>query len=123
MPNKLPSVDYLHKALLYDPDTGLLTWRKRPLEHFENHPQGALKAWFNWNHRHAGKPAFRCLPQSGTVYHGTLDGFRFPAARIAYTLAHGRLRDTDVVYHRNRNGLDNSSSNLALRVRTKRITG
>lgn len=50
---KLPDPELLRKLLSYDPETGILTWRERPLEMFKN------KASFaRWNSRYAGKEAF-----------------------------------------------------------------
>jgi len=35
-PSKLPSVEYLKECFIYDSESGLLTWKKRPLHHFKN---------------------------------------------------------------------------------------
>lgn len=36
VPQALPSVEYLHECFSYAPETGVLTWRERPREHFTN---------------------------------------------------------------------------------------
>jgi hypothetical protein len=48
----LPDAEYLRQCLDYDPDTGVLTWRERPREHFPDE-----RAWKIWNTKNAGKPA------------------------------------------------------------------
>lgn len=35
-PIPLPSQEYITECFHYDPDTGLLTWKERPLHHFKN---------------------------------------------------------------------------------------
>lgn len=32
--NQLPSVDYLHQCFTYNPESGVLTWKVRPRDHF-----------------------------------------------------------------------------------------
>ena len=46
--NEVP-VSYLHEALAYDLDTGILTWRARPRSHFKTG-----RYWKDWNLRYAG---------------------------------------------------------------------
>lgn len=48
----LPPTEFLKECLSYDPDTGRLSWRQRPLHHFVSH-----KGWITWNARFAGKEA------------------------------------------------------------------
>lgn len=48
----LPDAEYLRQCFDYDPDTGVLTWRERPPEHFPD-----LRAWKIWNTRFVGKRA------------------------------------------------------------------
>lgn len=45
----LPSVEYLRECFNYDPLTGALTWKARPLHHFKTAP-----AYRTWNTRWAG---------------------------------------------------------------------
>jgi HNH endonuclease/AP2 domain len=49
-PKPLPPVAYLRECLAYEPETGALTWKARPLTHFKT-----KWAWRNWNARFAGK--------------------------------------------------------------------
>ncbi len=48
--NSLPSPEYLRQCFDYDPDTGLLRWRTRPLDHFADR-----NICYCWNARFAGK--------------------------------------------------------------------
>ena len=48
----LPPREYLLACFDYDPDTGALTWKRRPREHFPSEGQ-----WTSWNTRFASKQA------------------------------------------------------------------
>mgnify|MGYP003680987602 CR=1 FL=1 len=48
MPKKLPSIEYLHKALYYDPHKGEFFWRERTPDMFLH--KGALSADRKCNH-------------------------------------------------------------------------
>lgn len=99
----LPDIDYLHECFEYDPDSGSLTWRRRPERHFSN-PRAAKRT----NARFAGKPA-------GSV---TKLGYRsiklyfvkYLAHRIIWKMVTGcELPEID---HKNRVGLDLKWDNL-----------
>jgi hypothetical protein len=47
-PIPLPPAKYLRVCFIYDPETGILYWRKRPRKHFT----GAV-AWAKWNGQYA----------------------------------------------------------------------
>lgn len=99
----LPSQDYLRECFAYDPDTGVLTWRERPLSHFEN-PRIQL----GWNTRHSNTPA------GALKAHGyravKLDRCMYLAHRLIWVLVVGE--EPHVIDHRNRNRADNRISNL-----------
>ncbi len=100
----LPSLAYLQECFDYNPETGVLTWKTRPRHHFSN-----SRVWNNCNVRFAGKLA-------GTIkkYRDIRIGCKaFKAHRIIWKL----MRGTDPVSeidHKDRNGLDNSWTNLRL---------
>lgn len=49
---KLPPAEYLRQLFSYDLETGVLTWRVRPLEHFKSDRERK-----RWNSRYAGTQA------------------------------------------------------------------
>ena len=51
---KLPPRDFLAECFAYNPETGEMTWRKRPERHFAS-PRAAVA----WNAKMAGRPAGR----------------------------------------------------------------
>ncbi len=68
---------YLRECLLYDPDEGTFTWRKRPLHHFKN------EADMNRvNARHAGNRA-GTYSKSENMTYLQIDGKKFRAAKLA----------------------------------------
>jgi len=79
----LPTPATLRKLLSYDPDTGLLTWRRRPPEMFPDEQYGRA-----WNTRYAGKPAFATATRDGYRC-GRIFGKAYPAHRVAYAIHHG----------------------------------
>lgn len=75
---------YVDEALAYDPETGVLTWRERPLHHFKH-----VLAQRCWNARFAGKPA-------GCVHvHGYMEvkllGLMWKAHHLIWVIVHGYL--------------------------------
>lgn len=48
----MPHQDYLREAIDYDPLTGALTWRVRPISHFVS-----TSAWKAWNTKYSSKSA------------------------------------------------------------------
>jgi hypothetical protein len=105
----LPPQDYLLEALDYEPSTGELTWRYRPLEHFGGDPSTAAR----WNTRFAGKPA-------GTINyigHGkprakvVLNYVSYHAGRIIWKMMIGN-DPTEEIDHENTDKLDNRWDNL-----------
>ena len=53
------TIDMLRKLVSYDPATGILTWKHRPVEMFRDGKQSAQHNTAIWNGKHAGKPANR----------------------------------------------------------------
>lgn len=46
----LPSQKFLAECFDYNPETGSVVWKERPLEHFRNR-----EVWKSWNRKYAGK--------------------------------------------------------------------
>jgi hypothetical protein len=94
----LPSIDYLHKRLRYEPETGKLFWRD-----CEDMP-------VQWRARYAGKEAFTALSTHGYPY-GAVDDRKFSAHRIIWAIHHGYW-PRDQIDHINGIRVDNRISNL-----------
>lgn len=92
-----PSPEELHELLVYDPDTGALTWKPR------------TGKWSSrWNAAHAGRPAGGITPQGEIalkIYDQT-----YLAHRVIWAMVHGTW--PECVLHRNRKLADNRLANL-----------
>lgn len=99
-----PSKDYLETILIYDPETGLFTWRIRPKEHFKTE-----KAFKIWNTRFSGKPALSA--NNGNGYKkGLIDYKKFYAHRIAWKMHYGF--DARIIDHTDGDRANNRITNL-----------
>ena len=105
----LPTQDLLRQLFNYDPHTGVLTWKERPLHlatgRSENSRIGGCKIW---NKRYAGKEAGG-IDQTGyrgvKIYNQTIH-----AHRIIWCWVHGEW--AECIDHINGNPLDNRICNL-----------
>lgn len=79
----LPSQKLLNQLLRYEPETGKLFWRSRPLEMFDPQYRGKI-----WNKRYADKEAF---PYNATTGYcsGPLLGIHYPAHRVIWKMVTG----------------------------------
>lgn len=94
----LPSIEYLHKRLRYEPETGKLFWRD-----CEEMPE-----W--WRARYAGTEAF--TPDDGRGYRsGAIGGVKFKAHRVIWALHTGEW-PSDQIDHLNGFRDDNRIINL-----------
>jgi hypothetical protein len=100
---KIPSPECLRELLSYNPETGLLTWRVRPINHFPDE-----RAWKSWNTRYSGKIT-RSMDGLGYI-RVNIKGTPFMAHRICWSIYYGSLPDT--IDHINLDPSDNRIVNL-----------
>lgn len=105
---KLPSQKYLKECLRYEPQTGRLFWKKRPLAHFA----GNKRIQKTINARCAGKEAFIYENPCGHRF-GSISGSTYFAHRIIWKLMTGKdpMQEID---HANRRKNDNTWNNLRI---------
>jgi hypothetical protein len=111
MPKKLPSIEYLHKALRYEPSSGEFFWRKRTPDMFLH--KGALstkRKCDHWNSKHADTQAFT----AGKHTSGNIDGAQLLASHVAWALSHDVWPREEGIYirHKSGNKSDNRLRNL-----------
>ena len=116
----LPSQTYLQECFDYDPETGILRWKTRPLSHFtDGDVYSAERLHANRNGRCAGKIA-GCVVELSTGYKScrvSLDGKGQIIARIVYKMIYGV--DPVEVDH----GDLDSTNNKLLNLRESNING
>ena len=101
-PKQLPTAEYLHQCFSYDPESGVLTWKHRPLEHFKN-----AKEQRKWNGVYPGKAAGK-VSRYVTVH---IRPFYFSAHRLIFMMQTGKWPTRDID-HKNGNRVDNRWENL-----------
>lgn len=82
--NPLPDIALLAQLLRYEPTTGGLFWKPRPLKLFSS-----SRACSSWNARYAGQEAFACVNAHGYKV-GSIYNRKYYGHRVVFALAHGR---------------------------------
>lgn len=95
---KLPSIDYLHKRLRYEPETGKLFWRD-----CEDMPMG-------WLSQHRDNEAFTAKTNLGYKT-GGINRRLFKAHRVIWAMCHGHWPEKEID-HINGDRSDNRIENL-----------
>lgn len=100
----LLSIKQLREALSYDPETGVIFWKYRPLEHFDS-----VAGMNRSNGRFAGKAAGS--PQNAGYLHVCLWGKNYLVHRVLWALHYGAW-PSENIDHINGNRSDNRLVNL-----------
>ena len=82
----------LRELLCYDPVSGRLTWKPRPLSMFDDE-----SAFCDWNRKHAGSAAFTSIGKNG-YRSGTILGKYCVAHRIAWCLHYGTWPESSITF-------------------------
>lgn len=114
MTDNLPSPAYMRQLLRYDPETGFLYWRPRPVAHFADHGIDAGDAWKAWTARCEGRRAFKS-PVNSRLW-GSINGQNFATDRVVWAMRYGRWPDGRVI-HLDGDGTNNRISNLCVKLR------
>ena len=108
---KLPSPRVLRRLLDYNPETGELRWKERPVWMFANtHLGGRFASRKQWNTRYANRPAFTSVNDAGYFY-GRVFKSGHRAHRIIWALHYGE-HPVGEIDHINGDRKDNRISNL-----------
>lgn len=99
-----PSVQYIQECFNYCPNSGVITWKVRPREHFPTQ-----RGYSIFNTKHAGNETGTI----GKIGHKiiTLNDTSYYAHILIWVLAHGRWPEL-TIDHKNRNPSDNRLVNL-----------
>lgn len=114
----LPPQGYLRECLDYNPATGKLSWKTRPVSHFCSGAQTALHNCNAWNGAYAGKEAFTARSPNGYST-GGLDRVIYRAHRIIWKLVHGV--EPEDIDHINGDRADNRLNNLRAVTRSENM--
>lgn len=101
---RLPSQEALKELFEYDPETGVLIWKRRPQSMFST-----LLSHNTWNTRYAGKAAFTHTTKDG-YKDGCIQDVKAVAHRVIWKLVYGY--EPDEVDHINGIRDDNRLVNL-----------
>jgi hypothetical protein len=104
-----PTPEDLRQLLHYEPETGKLFWRERPVEMFTS-DWNVEAVWKSWNTRFAGKRAIDTPDRHGHL-RGCVGGKMCGAGRVVWALVHGEW-PTGEIDHINGVRDDNRIENL-----------
>ena len=100
------------ETLIYDGDSGALTWKRRGAEQF-----GSKAGYRLWNYRYAGKSAgtktFNADGSAGGITL-RLDNVTYRAHRLIWELLYGAIPEGRVIDHINGNPFDNRITNIRM---------
>lgn len=104
------TAEHARELLEYDPSTGSLTWKHRPVEMFSSTAtRSAEHSARNWNSKCAGRPALNKVGNTGHKV-GGIWGKSYLAHRVAWLIHYGEW--PNVIDHINGDQTDNRIENL-----------
>ena len=109
-PGPLPPISFLKECFSYDPDTGILMWKRRPRHHFSRD-----RDWRTFNTTFSGRQAGRREGGVGGKYIKVTAGqSSFRCHRAAWAIHYGVDPYGALIDHINNDGTDNRIANLRL---------
>lgn len=109
----LPPTEVLQERLAYDPTSGKVFWKPRPVEHFEREREypaySADRECKRWNTRYAGKEAGNLSDEGYLTVR--LSGSSYKLHRIIWKLETG-VEPPEVLDHKDRDRANNRWNNL-----------
>lgn len=84
----LPTIEELRKLLRCEPETGLLFWRERTPDMFEDGMHSSEHSCNAWNARYCGKMALAAIDGKG-YFRGRVLGQNVSAHRVIWAIVHG----------------------------------
>lgn len=113
----LITLDHARNILKYEPETGRIFWRPRPIEMFSATPHHTqIWNFKRWNTNYAGKETFLLQHTEGYL-RGKINGTYYFAHRMAWFLTYGEWPENDTD-HLNGNRSDNRLCNLIPKTRS-----
>lgn len=108
---KMPSARVLRRLLDYNPTTGVLTWKARPVWMFKHSPRRSRQmSASTWNTKFANQPALNARHSMG-YRAGALLGMQHLAHRVIWKMHYGLDAPSDID-HINHDRSDNRICNL-----------
>lgn len=122
---ELPKREFLNECFNYDPDTGSLTWKTRPVHHFTDEYL-QRRSNTRWAGKEAGSKALQGSTKKPSCIYVNLflDGkvTAFVAHRIIYAMLGFDLPEGMVIDHINGNAWDNRLDNLRVCTHSENLT-
>ncbi|UTC25443.1 homing endonuclease [Pectobacterium phage vB_PcaM_P7_Pc] len=100
-------IEHFKSCFIYDQDTGVLTWRRRPLEHFKN-----SRGCNTWNTKFAGKVAGSKDADGYLVV--KIDFKSHRVHRVIWEMCNGPIPSGKKIDHEDHDRENNRLSNLRL---------